>query len=756
MIRGRLVSIKYRYGTPIIDMWIRTEDDKKVKVTITDFRPYFYVPDSDGYYVGIDGERLKRIECEHPKQVEKVRERFEKHYEANIPYVQRFLIDTDIYDGVEVPHDGIVSWKQVRPCNVSVPLHVVFFDIEVGNPGERITEEYIQNAPHPVICYTMYYNGKWFTGVYREDLESKFEKREDNWFILYHNDERDLLISLLKLFKIIEPDVFVVWNARFDLPYLISRYKKLGVHFDYEGFECFDAMIGYMQVKQRDEYISLKEAGIDEGIISQEEKEDFNYDWWYNDLHRLIHYNRRDVYIMLEINNKYRLFERYEARKVLAGLASFEMVYDQKPAIDVAHLREAKMKGIILPTYAPPKTSKFEGAYVHQPQPGLYEGVAVFDFSRYYPSIILSFKLDPVILYAYYKHHKEFHLPTYLKFAEEWVKNGGKTLTLDVVKKFLKLRDQIDSEIEKAQPGTPEYERLQDLKLGVKALINAIYGVMGHDGFRLFAIELASSVTALAREGIQAIMRRVREIGYVFIYGDTDSVMVQCSKDEAPQLAKELTEFVNNYFYEKYGVRTDVKLKYEKYFATVFFTDAKKKYAYRCIWEGKECDYIGFKGFEVVRSDYSKFTKQLMREVLELVLRKKFKELEKLIPKKVREFKKVPLSEIAIPKGIDKPSFEAYNKLPHHVRGAIYSNTFFGENITPGMKVYYIYVKDVKGKPYTNVVSFSDPEKFDKYADLLVVDWRRMIKFSIEDRVKKIFNYLGIPLRLDSNQTTLW
>ena len=33
----------------------------------------------------------------------------------------------------------------------------------------------------------------------------------------------------------------------------------------------------------------------------------------------------------------------------------------------------------------------YEGAYVHEPKPGLYDNIMVFDFRSLYPSIIISF-----------------------------------------------------------------------------------------------------------------------------------------------------------------------------------------------------------------------------------------------------------------------------------------------------------------------------------------------------------------------------
>lgn len=761
-MRGIVVSANYHSGN-LIDLWIRCEDGSKVKVTVNDFKPYFYVPSDDGFHVGVDGKRLKRIEVNNPKYVEKLRSKYDMHYEANIPFVQRFLIDTKVYTGVEITgieHDelteNVTSFESIRPCEVKVDPLVAYLDIEVANPGELITNQYINRAPHEVICYTLYCRGKYFTGVYREDLDDSYEWR-GNWCIFHCSSEKTMLSHFVELLRKINCDVIVGWNLDyFDIPYLRSRLSKLDILYDFDFFDTFDLMVAYKDIFKNKESYALKSVAVEEGLIDEEEKEVFNFDWWMNDLDKLLYYNKRDVYLTYQIDKKHKLFSQYRSKKEISGLYTYRQVYEQKPAIDVVCLRVAKEKGIVLPSY-PIQTRglNLKGGFVLHPKPGLYRNVAVFDFSRYYPSIILSFNLDTPILFAYYRENEKFELEKFLKFASEYVKTGGKTIIIDVVKRFLKLRDEIDAQLEKSEPGTEEYEELQCKKQAVKSLVNAVYGVCAYEGFRLYAPEIAAATTALGREGISAIIAKSKEMGYEVRYSDTDSVFVQCPLEKANELSSILTEYVNNYFYKKYGVRTDVKLKFEKYFSSVFFKGVKKRYSYRCIYEGKPCDYIGYKGFEVVRSDSSKFVKNLMTEMFNIIHGEDYRKLETWLPKKVEEFRRCPLSEIAIPKGINK-RFEDYRPVPAHIRGALYANSYLGDRITPGAKVFMLYVNDIKGKPKTDVIAVSDPKMLDEISDIISVDWNRMIELSIVRKVEDFFRILGVPMRLYEKQMTLW
>jgi len=739
-------------------LYVRTPEGKK-KLTVVGFKPYFYVPDPSGEFESVEGERVRKIVCDYPEQVPEVRENYERHYEANIPFVHRFLIDREVYEGIEFD-DTVISHEGLRPTNVDLDYVLCYLDIEVANKGTPITPKYVEEAPDAVICYTIYVGGKYLTVIWRSDFEERYEKRSDNWYVLYRNNETDALIDFASIIDKIDPDVLIAWNSSdFDIPYLKNRMKQFGIDFDWSKYAEFDLMRAYASfvLNKHNKYVALKDVGVDEGLITPEEKEEFTLDWWRFDVERLLRYNMRDVWLMVEIDKKRALFNNARMRRQMSGVVKFNDTFYPKTMIDSACLREAKRIGVVLPTYAIDKKSgKYGGGFVLQPPFGVYKNVAVFDFSRYYPSIMLSFKLDPLIYYRFIKKNGTFNLKSYLKFANE----QNESIVLSALKKFMRMRDEIDAQLKQVEPGTKEYERLSSAKLAVKAIINAFYGVAGTDDFRLFSLPVAETVTAIGREGIQFVIDYVsKEHGFKVLYSDTDSIMVQVPRfnlDMLSTLGENITMAINAYFEHKYGVETDIRIKFEKFFRAVFFKEVKKRYSYWCVFEdGKECDYIGYKGFEVVRGDASPFTKKLEEEMFEIILKRDPKELAEWLPKKVEEFKKAKLSEIAIPKGINKP-FEQYDSQQAHVRGAIYANAYLGETIVPGRTVYFMYVRSIKGKPKTDVVSLSSPERFDELADIIEVDWDRMIECSIESKVRDIFAKFGLPFSLKGRQLTLF
>jgi DNA polymerase elongation subunit (family B) len=760
-MRGLLVTGYHKRNSTDIVLFVRTEQGKK-KVLVRGFRPYFYVPDSKGEYISIDGERLKLVECRYPEQVPKVREKYKKHYEANIPFVHRFLIDKKIYEGLQLSGD-MTHADHVFPCDVNLDYTLCYFDIEVANRGSAITEEYIEKAPDAVICFTIAYDGKYITGVWRGDLKDRYEKIDNNWYVLYRSNEQDLLIDFASIITKIDPDVLLGWNSStFDVPYLKNRMKQLGVELEWSRFAELDLMRAYASFvlnKPTLKHLSLKEVAVNEGLIPEDEKYGFDITWWNLNLDQLLRYNKRDVWLLVELDKKRNLFNIARMRRLISGVVNFTDTYSPKPMIDSMCLREAKELRVALPTWSlDKKTEKYEGGFVLQPPFGVYHNVAVFDFSRYYPSIMFSFALDPLIYFRYIRERGSFNLKDYLKYAEIYVKRGQAVL-LNPLRKAMIMRSKIDAELEKVEPGSKEHERLTSMKQAVKAIINGFYGTCGTDNFRLFSLPIAETVTAIGREGINVVRHYVqKEYGYRVLYSDTDSIFIQVpalNLERLKELAADITDVINDYFYNEYGVETDIRIKFEKFFRAVFFKEVKKRYAFWCTFEdGKECDYIGFKGFEIVRTDASPFIKRLEEEMFEIILKQGPEKLVEWLPKKVVEFRKARLSEIAIPTGLNK-KFEEYDSMQAFVRGAIYANTYLAETITPGQKVYWMYVRGIKGKPATDVVSFSSPEKFDELADIITVDYDRMIEFSIENKVKDIFKKFGLPYSLSGRQMTL-
>ncbi len=161
---------------PVVHVFGRTDDNEPIHARVFDFKPYFYAPtdsvtedelrqydsitdwkaaDEDGEpYESIRGERLTKIFGQTPRDVGQIRDDFD-HYEADILFPNRLLIDKDITSGVRVParelDDGSlkVHHEEITPVEAHAEPRVNTFDIEVDD-----RHGFPEDGEEPIICLT--------------------------------------------------------------------------------------------------------------------------------------------------------------------------------------------------------------------------------------------------------------------------------------------------------------------------------------------------------------------------------------------------------------------------------------------------------------------------------------------------------------------------------------------------------------------------------------------------------------------------
>jgi len=729
-MKGLFIS-SHRRGS-LIDLWLRGEDAKKYYLTITDFKPYFYVESEYGEYKGIFGEDVTKICTSDPSDVPEERQKYKQSWEADIPYARRFMIDHQIYKGVEFPDNKReVSKDEVVPCEVDIEPLSLFFDIEViSSEGTFATPE---DADYPVVAITFKFSNSplYITYIFKENEKERIIRKDNNWVVSYLSSEKNLLGAFYDIVEKHKPDILSNWNImKYDLLYLKNRFKKLNLQWiDERPFEVFDEYVAYKRIYHRRRY-GLKEVAKVEGIVKSNNPQTFKEvrDFYYTDL------GRYDVEYVVGIEKKLDIMKHYYEFKYLAGVEDVLDTFKTSVTIDTLLLRIAKDIGVALPTKSEREGDyPFEGAYVFAAEKGYYNDIAWMDFASYYPSIINSFYLSPENISA----EGELQFSDFSVHKSEGIVQ--KLLNILLTQKAI-----ITQKMKEAEPGSEERKSLYRKREAVKGQINSVYGVMGYTGFRLFEPKIAKETTGIGREGLKFIIEIAQKYGYKVLLADTDSIMAQIPFDKAESFCCILNRELRKYFKEKYGVDVNINLEFDKYLKGLFLTGVKKRYAYRCIWEdGKECDYIDSKGFENIRSDQSEFTQNLLEELFDLILyEKEREEIIRYITDKITEFPKRHLNEIAISKGINK-SLNSYKANTPHIRGAIYSNQYFGTNFKLGDRVLMLWIKGIDGYQPTNVICFDENMTLPEG---LVVDWKRMQKACIEDKVKPILDAIGISL----------
>jgi DNA polymerase elongation subunit (family B) len=290
-----LMSIEYeeRWGEPIVHLWCRDENDKKVWVEVEGHKPSFYIHEDaastriknhdwvtsvEAGYESIRGDSLVRIETQLPKHVgggrdigKPLRDYFERTWEADVFYGNRFLIDTGIETHFEVSMDDTyepqscrgdyrVHVDDISPVddpNWRATPRVVTVDIEVLSPDGFPEAE---DANYPVTAITAHdsHTDEYTVWVLRHEgwTHSDTEIRNlaiDNRPATVELDDGSITanVSDVRVFANeaqmlddfnnyignAEPDMLGGWNSSatdngdaFDYPYLIHRCQSCNVY----------------------------------------------------------------------------------------------------------------------------------------------------------------------------------------------------------------------------------------------------------------------------------------------------------------------------------------------------------------------------------------------------------------------------------------------------------------------------------------------------------------------------------------------
>lgn len=759
---------------PVIHIFGRTQDRQPVCIDVTGFRPYFYAPisqadfikpprfffvDKSHIFYSIKGDYLRRIYTTNPRNIAEHRDLYQ-HFEADIPFTTRFLIDMGITSGIDTP-SPLVDFTNVRPVKISdIPPRVCILDIECYSD---VT--FPEAEKDAIICITCWdsYEDDYVTFFLREggiNVENEYSPRE-NHIVKCYDDEVLLINAFVRYIKERDPDILTGWNfIEFDMPYIIKRMTVLGLMADelarlrgdpvrtqkLRGRALFDLLTGYkkMQRIQKDSY------RLD--AIAQEELKESKMHIsgsmakvWKNNPKELIEYNFKDVELCVKINNKNGIVNFFTEIARYVG-CPLDKTLASSSVIDIFLLRKAHGK-YVLPSKGQSSGEKFAGATVFEPAFGLKENIAVLDLKSLYPMSMMTINASPET-----KDPKgEFVAPNGIRFKKE--PDG---LTRIILEDLLKEREMKKKEMKKYPYKSNEYNVLDMQQEVIKILMNTYYGVSGYERFRLHDREIAAAITSVGREIIAHTKREVEKAGYSVVYGDTDSTMVQMPAgtiEETVERAKKLEEQINA-SYSEFAKRLNAtehrfSTKFEKLYKRFFQAGKKKRYGGLLVWkDGQRVHDVTFAGFEVRRSDSSQLTKEVETKIITMILEGNTEEeikknVKNYLADVIRKFRKMEysLDMIGIPGGIQK-SLESYANGEIRARAARYSNEHLGTQFGRGSKPKRVYIKQVKGKyQQTDVISFEYGEDVPKE---FVVDVDRMMEVTLKKPLERILGVINL------------
>ncbi|WML68272.1 MAG: DNA polymerase [Methanoregula sp. SKADARSKE-2] len=778
---------------PVIHIFGRDVQGNAIQIDVNGFQPYFYAPADEAQektpppqatvqagptYRSIRGEHLARIFTRQPTDVRDVRERY-RHFEADIPFATRFMIDTGLTGGVCAPAETI-DYRELRPAEVDAPARTCMIDIECED--ERGFPETQRDA---IICITCYdsFDTDYTTFLFRSDgalqeIDEKIESgglvngcfRKGMHTVCTYATEQEMLKAFAKYIATRDPDVLSGWNFMdFDMPYITGRMEKLGLpstqlarlpgqseRSALRGRALFDLLTGYkkMHLSQKESYrldaVALEEVGEQKvrytGTISG---------LWKTAPALLVEYNFKDVELCVAINKKDNIVDFYREIARYVG-CPLDKTLNSSNVIDVYVLRKAFGK-YVLPSKGFANAEEFEGATVFEPSRGVRENVVVLDLKSLYPMAMMTINASPETK----DPDGDLRAPNGIRFRKQ--PDG---LTRSIIADLLKERDEKKALRNTFPFGSPEYV-LYDMQQNVlKVIMNTYYGVSGYTRFRLFDREIGSAVTSVGRAIIEHTRRVIELQGYTVIYGDTDSCMVQLPKDldreETIAAARAIEKTLNASYREfaKRELNADMhffSIKFEKIYARFFQAGKKKRYAGSLVWkEGKDVHETDIVGFEIRRSDTPQITKEVQQHVMEMILDgSDYGNIKAYLAGVIRKYRagKYSLDQVGIPGGIGKGLHE-YETDDAQVRAARYANLHLKTDFGRGSKPKRVYIRCVTAKyPKTDVLAF---EYGDQVPPEFMVDWETMLEKTIRMPISRIIEALGWDWNdIDPSRTTL-
>ncbi|WP_254862563.1 DNA-directed DNA polymerase [Halovivax gelatinilyticus] len=798
---------------PVIHVFGRTPEDELVHVQVIDFRPYFYAPtesvdderlasydritgweDTDEYgdpYESIRGERLTKIYGQTPRDVGQIRDEFE-HYEADILFPNRFLIDKDVRSGIRVSDrrasDGsiIVPHDEIESADVDATPRVLTFDIEV-NDRAGFPEE----GEEPIICLASHdsYRDEYVLWIWEADEGDGIVpdalpgydpiEGEIAYDVRSFETEEAMLEAFLTYVESTDPDVMTGWNFDdFDAPYLLdrldeqdgpdhefdldsNRLSRLGEVWrsnwggpDVKGRVVFDLLYGYQRrvFSELDSY-RLDAVGEVELGVGKERYPGKIGDLWEDDPTRLLEYNLRDVELCVELDRQQQLIAFWREMATFVG-CKLEDAPTPGDAVDMYVLHKANDRWALPSKGQQEAGDEYEGGAVFDPITGVRENVTVLDLKSLYPMCMVTVNASPETRVDPETYDGETHVaPSGTHFRQE--PDG---VMREMITELLAEREEKKSLRDEHEPGSPEYEQFDRQQGAVKVIMNSLYGVSGWEQFRLYDKEAASAITATGREVIEFTETAAVELDYQVAYGDTDSVMLELgsgvSTVEALSQSFDIEEYINDR-YDDFARETlnaedhRFQIEFEKLYRRFFQAGKKKRYAGHIVWkEGKDVDDIDITGFEYQRSDIAPITKEVQHRVIEMIVRDGDVEAVKTYVNEVIEKfldGAVDLDEIAIPGGIGKRLTE-YETDTAHVRGAKYANLLLGTNFQRGSKPKRVYLDRVHDDFFQRVEAEEglDPaengvyEEFKRNQDVICFEYDDQIPGEFEVDYEKM------------------
>ena len=710
------------------------------------FNPTLYLPSSNfSKWKTLEGECVQPMKqgtiSDAKETVARYRDATNMQVYGNTRYLYQYIAE-------EYPADHVMfDPKQIRVFNIDIETAA-----ENGFPD-------IETADQEILAISLKDS---HTGRITVWGARPFKNTDNKVDYLHFRTESGMLQAFLEYWTQNYPDVITGWNVQlFDIPYIAGRIDRvLGdrytrflspwnlisrreiyikgrkqIAYDLPGIATLDYLELYRkftysnQESYKLDYICSVELG--EKKLDHSEYDTFK-EFYENDWQKFIEYNIHDVRLVDKLDGKMKLLDlaftmAYDAK------VNYEDVFSQVRMWDnYIYVELLKRKIAIPPKKESNKDEKYAGAYVKEPNPGMYDWVVSFDLNSLYPHLIMQYNISPETLQdvkhpsvtvdkilneevnidgqfavcangAQYSIEKQGFLPQLMqKMYDERVIFKKKMIT--AMKEYEKnpsveLRNEI--------------ARCNNIQMAKKISLNSAYGAIGNEHFRYYKLANAEAITLSGQVSIRWIENKMnaylnkilktKEVDYV-IASDTDSIylnlgpLVEVIYKEREKTTESIVGFLNKICeveFEKY-----IESSYETLARYVNAYDqkmimkreniadrgiwtAKKRYILN-VWDSEGVRYsepkLKIMGIEAVKSSTPAPCRKAIKDALKVMMSGTEDEMIDFIDQFRKKFRSLPPEEISFPRTVsDVVKYKGRNAIyekgtPIHARGSLLFN----------------------------------------------------------------------------------
>ena len=569
-----------------------------------------------------------------PRDVRQLREEVSripnifKIYEADIPYKNRWLID-----------NGLGGFADID-CGEDAPISYCSFDIECLVPPEGTMPT---SDKDPVILISMAFSPQ-FEGNDRVVLSTKPTNYQGCPVILC-KDEHHLITTFLSLFNAYNPDIIAGYNTnQFDFPYLQGRCKVLGIspkctrdNREWYIRNRFDGgvdvtitgrvVVDLLPIIRANYSLNRYNLATAASLVNYEKLDvspkemrnaylgDYSESW-----DKVIAYSDRDAELVMKLLLDLKLVDKYIAISTVSGTLLQDVVnLGQTKLIDNLIIREFRKHGRVMNMR--PKIEDededdgevgYTGGSVLEPETGLHEHIITMDYTSLFPSIMRAYNICPTTIIKDEQCDEKVVLGNNVEFSTKHV-----GIVPQILERLFNERVQYNTMM-KTTKDTTLYNQYDNMQYALKILLNSVYGMFGFTRARLYDVDIASSVTYVARDTLLITKTVIEENPNLrVIAGDTDSCMIkinnmECTYDVAKNIAMDIHDKMAKI------LPPPMNLDFEAYSDRGVFLK-KKRYAMRLV--GPDGKFkLKMRGIETRRRDFTAYTVETLEQVINILL----------------------------------------------------------------------------------------------------------------------------------------